>query len=310
MKIAIIGAGAMGCLYGAFLSKDNRNQVTLIDLWQEHMDAINSHGLTVEDDKHREQVGRLIGTTRVETVGKVDLVLVFVKSLQTQMAIKNSKILFGPKTLALTLQNGLGNVEDICEAVGAERVLAGITAQGATMMGPGVVRHAGYGKTIIGELTGEQSDRVHEIKGVFDQAGIQTLVSQNIKGDIWDKLLVNVGINALSGITELENGKLLHFPEIQQLLELAVKEGEKVAHAKGIKLNVADPIKHTKEICKATAANKSSMLQDLLNGYPTEIEKINGAIVTEGLKFNIEVPINLALTNLIKFKEASNEYKM
>ena len=116
-----------------------------------------------------------------------------------------------------------------------------------------------------------------------------------------DKLLVNVGINALSSITQVENGRLLDYPEIEQLLELAVSEAAKVAEKKGVKLSFADPINHTKDVCKATAANKSSMLQDILKGNKTEIEMINGAIVDEGKAVGIDTPVNLVLTNIVKY---------
>ena len=136
---------------------------------------------------------------------------------------------------------------------------------------------------------------------VFNEAGLETTVSNNVLGLVWDKLLINVGINALTGITRVENGRLLDYPEIEQLLELAVGEALKVAESKGIKLSFADPVGHTKDVCKATAANKSSMLQDVLKGNKTEIEMINGAIVNEGNSMGIDTPVNLVLTNIIKF---------
>jgi len=301
MKIAIVGAGAMGCLYGAKLSKVKSNQVFFLDVWQEHIDAINKNGLIMEENGSIRKYRRLIATNNSDSVGPVDLAIIFVKSTLTYEAIEKNKSIFGIDTTAITLQNGLGNIEIISNAIGSKNVIAGTTAHGATMICPGKIRHAGAGKTIIGELTGEITDRIKNIESIFNEADIETTVSDNVVGLVWDKLLINVGINALTGITRVENGRLLDYPEIEQLLELAVSEAMKVAESKSIKLSFTDPVEHTKDVCKATAANKSSMLQDVIKGNKTEIEMINGAIVKEGKSFGIDTPVNLVLTNIIKF---------
>ena len=301
MKIAVLGAGAMGSLYGAKLSANGKNDVHLIDVWKEHIDAINSHGLQMEEGDDVLLYENLKGHTSSEETGVCDLVLVFVKSTVTRTAVESNAAVFGPNTVALTLQNGLGNIEQISSVIGAERVIAGTTAHGATMLSPGKIRHAGKGKTIIGELGGHESDRIRKMAAVLEDAGMETVISGNVLGRVWDKLLVNVGINALTGITKLYNGQLLDYPEIEELLEKAVSEGVAVARAKGIRLGFDDPVAHTKDLCRATAANKSSMLQDILNGRQTEIDRMNGAIVREGKALGIETPVNLALTNLITY---------
>ena len=301
MKIAVLGAGAMGSLYGAKLSANGKNEVHLIDVWKEHIDAVNSNGLQMEEGDDVLLYENLKGHTSSEETGVCDLVLVFVKSTVTKTAVESNAAVFGPDTVALTLQNGLGNIEQISSVIGAERVIAGTTAHGATMLSPGKIRHAGKGKTIIGELGGHESDRIRKMAAVLEDAGMETVISGNVLGRVWDKLLVNVGINALTGITKLYNGQLLDYPEIEELLEKAVSEGVAVARAKGIRLGFDDPVAHTKDLCRATAANKSSMLQDILNGRQTEIEMMNGAIVREGKALGIETPVNLALTNLITY---------
>ena len=301
MKIAVLGAGAMGSLYGAKLSANGKNDVHLIDVWKDHIDAINSHGLQMEEGDDVLLYENLKGHISSEETGVCDLVLVFVKSTVTKTAVESNAAVFGPNTVALTLQNGLGNIEQISSVIGAERVIAGTTAHGATMLSPGKIRHAGKGKTIIGELGGHESDRIRKMAAVLEDAGMETVISGNVLGLVWDKLLVNVGINALTGITKLYNGQLLDYPEIEELLEKAVSEGVAVAWAKGIRLGFDDPVAHTKDLCRATAANKSSMLQDILNGRQTEIEMMNGAIVREGKALGIETPVNLALTNLITY---------
>lgn len=173
------------------------------------------------------------------------------------------------------------------------------------MLGPGHIRHAGSGITILGELDGKVSKRMEEIAALFNQAGLETEVTENVTGLLWDKLLVNVGINALTAILGVQNGKLVEIREAENLLEQAVEEGRKVAEARGVRLNHSDPVAHTKEVCRATAENRSSMLQDITNGRKTEIDMINGAIAREGRAVFVPTPVNELLTLLIKSKEAS-----
>lgn len=303
MKIAIIGAGAMGCLYGGKLSTVAEHQVVLLDVWKEHIDAVNESGLYMEEGEELLNYRQLTATSDAASVGEVDLAMIFVKSTLTEEAVANNQAVFGEKTIALTLQNGLGNIERIASKIKPENIIAGTTAHGATMLGAGRVCHAGVGKTMIGELSGVSSERIQEIAAVFTAAGLEIEISGNVLGLIWDKLIVNVGINALTGITRLTNGELLAFPEIEVLLEGAIKEAVAVANAKGVALGFADPIAHTKAVCKATATNKSSMLQDIINHKRTEIEMINGAIVREGKIHGVATPVNQVLTNLICYFE-------
>lgn len=303
MKIAIIGAGAMGCLYGAKLSTVPGNQVYLLDIWKEHVNAINNDGLYMEENGELLCYNHLTAATDAVAVGIVDLAIIFVKSTLTEQAVEANKAVFGGNTIAITLQNGVGNIESIGSLIGAENVMAGTTAHGATMLGPGKIRHAGVGKTMIGELSGVRSKRINEIAEVFSAAGVEVEVSENVLGLVWDKLLVNVGINALTGITKLTNGEILAHPEIEGILEEAVKEGIAVANAKGIVLGFTDPVAHTKEVCKATAANISSMLQDVLHHKRTEIDMINGAIVREGKSTGLATPVNQVLCALIHYFE-------
>lgn len=300
----------MGSLYGAKLSRDPDNEVWLLDVWQDHVDAVNREGLQMETKGEWETCAHLSAATDPQIVGIVDLAIVFVKSTLTGTAIRSNQAILGPDTLVLTLQNGLGNVDQIKEVIGEDRIIAGTTGHGSTMLGPGKIRHAGTGKTIIGmvqpgpPVPGSDGPMapLNQVVQIFRNAGLDTEVSENVIGLIWDKLMVNVGINALTGITNLKNGQLLAHPEIEALLEAAVGEAKQVADALGIQLGF-EPISHTKEVCRLTCGNKSSMLQDLLNHRMTEIEMINGAIVREGGRCGVATPYNQVLTNLVRFLE-------
>jgi 2-dehydropantoate 2-reductase len=307
MKIAILGAGAMGCIYGARLSAIPQNQVVLVDVWKEHLESINREGILLEEGGVLNAYPNVRATDDPASAGTADLVIVFVKSTITAEAIRNNLALVGPETAVLTLQNGLGNIDALQNSVAPQNILAGTTAHGGTMLGPGKVRHAGTGKTFIGEISGEVTPRVREIAALFNEAGLDTDVSDNALGLVWGKLLSNVGLNALTAITGLLNGQILDYPGTEELMTLAVLEAKAVADALGVKLAYDDPVEHTRALCKATAPNRSSMLQDVTAGRRTEIDMINGAIVREGRRFGIPTPINLALTDLIKTIEQKQQ---
>ena len=190
MRIAVVGAGAMGSLFGGLLAEAGED-VVLVDIWEEHVRAINERGLHIKGVSG-DRVVRVRATTKHAEVGVVDLVLFQVKSYATEKAIRDALPMIGERTVVLTLQNGLGNVEKIAAVVGRERVLAGTTAHGATVLGPGEIYHAGRGPTVIGEVDGRITDRVKAIAATFNRAGIETEVTDNIMGAIWTKMLANV----------------------------------------------------------------------------------------------------------------------
>ncbi|WP_286847829.1 MULTISPECIES: ketopantoate reductase family protein [Aminobacterium] len=302
MKIAVLGSGAMGCLYGGKLAEAGLD-VTLIDVWKEHVDAINAHGLSVEGIGGDRVIKNIKAVTTPEEVKECDLLIVFVKATLTSQAMESARCIMGPHTSVLTLQNGLGNVEKISAVVGKEKVIAGVTGHGSTLLGPGKIRHAGQGNTVIGELDGKIDERLEAVGSVLEKGGFSVTLSNNVMGLIWGKLIVNIGINALTAVTGLKNGRLVDFPETEELLCGAVEEAMAVAKAKGISLEIGDPVEHTKKVARLTAENRSSMLQDVSNKRKTEISVINGAVVEEGVQYGVPTPINKVLYNLVSVKE-------
>jgi 2-dehydropantoate 2-reductase len=300
MRTVIMGAGAMGSLYGGLLASSGE-EVWLVDIWKEHIDAIRSKGLTIEE-KGQEQVIPIHATTEVASAGKADLVLLFIKTYHTEKAVSDALILEKENTLFLTLQNGVGNEEVVCRQVDPKKVLLGVTNQGATLLGPGRIRHAGWGKTYLGELVGKRTDRVTEIARRFQMAGIETEISLNIKRLVWEKLLINIGINALAAVTGLKNGQLLDHPETLVLMEGLVSEAVEVARRKGISIE-GDPLEKVKAVAEATRANRCSMGQDLDNRRRTEIDVMNGAVVREAEHLGMAVPYNRMMTSLVKVIE-------
>ncbi len=238
-------------------------------------------------------------THDVTSLGKADLVIFFVKTYHTERAVSDALALEKEDTIFLTLQNGLGNEEMICKRIHRKKVMLGVTGQGATFLGPGHVRHAGRGKTYIGELNQRVTDRAIQIAKMFRESDIDTEVAANIHELIWDKLLVNVGINALTALTELKNGQLLDYPETLRLMEVLVSEAAEVARQKGIRIE-GNPIEKVKAVAEATKGNRSSMGQDFDFRRKTEIDAINGAVVREAKQLGIPIPVNETITDLIR----------
>lgn len=301
MRIAVIGAGAMGSLFGGLLAESGAD-VELIDIWADHVRTINEHGLVIE----REGLKRTVKTKAVtdsSAIEPVELAIVFVKSTQTATAAETAGQIVRPGGAVLTLQNGLGNADVIAESVSGAQVLAGTTAHGATMLGPGQIRHAGIGPTVIGRWGGGDDVLARNIADLFSRAGIETKVSADIRPVIWDKLLVNVGINAMTALTGVKNGQLLDLEVTRNLMAAAVEEALAVARAQGIKVR-DDAVEHVYQVAKATGANRSSMGQDVDHKRRTEIHTINGAVVREAAKVGLSAPVNRTLAALIETLQA------
>ena len=234
--------------------------------------------------------------------GSVDLLIVLVKSFHTAEAMRSAVSLVGPQTVVLSLQNGLGHEDVLAEIVGRDKLLAGKTYVGGTQLAPGHVIAGTRSKlTVIGEPGGTFSARAEAVAAAFNAAGLDTAVSDNIMGTVWDKLLVNVATGALSGITRLPYGQLYQVPELEACAVAAVTEAMAVARACGVRLSITEPV----EAWRMAGAGlpfefKNSMLQSLEKGSITEIDYINGAVVQQGARYGIPTPVNQTLMAAIK----------
>ena len=299
MKITIVGAGAMGSLFGGRLAQAGA-EVLLYDVYREHVDAVRAQGLAIEDAASGEvTVTRPRATTEASEAHGSDALIVFVKSTATEEAAATFRDIAGPRTLAVTLQNGLGNEAILRRHFGAERTAAGVTSQGATFLGPGRIRHAGKGPTHLGMADG-RNEKLEGFAGLLTKAGFETHLEADVSGLVWSKLVVNVGINALTALVGQPNGRLLDFEETRSLMAELVAEAVAVATARGVKLTYADPLQTVMDVARKTGANRSSMLQDFDRGRESEIDFINGAIVREAAELGVPVPVNAAVTRLIR----------
>jgi 2-dehydropantoate 2-reductase len=300
VKVCILGAGALGCSIGGALA-DAGSHVWLINRAQDHVTAINSHGLRILEGG-QERIVRARAAIDCHGIGPADLVIVLVKSFDTAQAIADAAPIVGPQTVVMSLQNGLGHEEVLAAAVGSSRIVAGKTYVGGVLLGPGHVLGGTRGKqTIIGELDGRISARAQAIAAEFNRAGLQTSLSDNIVGTMWDKLLVNVSTGAIAAITGLAYGPLYDVPEVEAAAIAAVAEAMAVAKALGVRLSIETPHEAwTMAAAGLSADFRTSMLQSLDKGSMTEIDYINGAVVREGERLGIATPVNRTLVACIK----------
>lgn len=302
MKIVMLGAGALGSTIGGTLAMGG-NDVHFVDVWQEHVDLINKDGLHMTNEKEDWYV-RVDARTTADTIGEADLVIVLVKSFATKQAVEQLKQtnVIGKNTLVMSLQNGLGNEETIASVIGSENVISGKTYVGGRLIQAGYISAGVQGKwTYIGELNGEITDRIQTVCNVFNDAGLLCEVSDNIKGLIWDKLLINVAAGALCGITRLPYGPLYEEDYIKDVAVAAIQEGIQVAKAAGVVLKSEDPQYPWVAASEGLPGTfKTSILQSLELKRPTEIDFINGSIVEWGKKYGIATPVNQTLVACVK----------
>lgn len=286
----------MGSFFGGLLSI--RQDVLLVGR-EEHMDAVRAHGLRISGKTVRLVHPRT--ATRVPPAAHPELILIATKAYDTQAAMTQLRR-FARSAIFLTLQNGLDNADIIARS--ASRVIAGTTAQGVTLLGPGEVRHGGVGDTTIGPWRGVESEDVVRVRDVFDEVGVRARIADDIRRELWSKLVVNASINPLAALAGVPNGRLVQDKGLAALLESVGRESVAVARADGIDLDADETIRRTRLIARRTASNRSSMLQDLDRHRRTEIDAITGAILRIAERTGTDAPLNRALLALVRAREA------
>lgn len=303
MKIAVVGAGAMGSLFGGRLSQSG-HQVLLYDINREHIETIQTDGLVIEDlASGTQETCRPIATTQAEDLRVAEILIIFVKSAATEAVARQFSEITGVGTIAVTMQNGLGNEAILKKHFGEQRTAAGVTSQGATYIGPGRIRHAGRGPTHLC-MSDRNNEKLEDFVDALNQAGLDTELEENIEDLIWSKLIINVGINAVTALTGLPNGRLLEFPDCKALMADLVAEAVAVAEKRGVHLTYPDPLEMVYTVAEKTGGNRSSMLQDFDRKRQSEINFINGAILREAEALGLEVPANRAVTRLVRIQDA------
>ncbi|HQZ89024.1 MAG TPA: 2-dehydropantoate 2-reductase [Thermomicrobiales bacterium] len=305
MKVVVVGAGAMGGLIGTRLSVTGHN-VVLYDTWTEHVDTINRHGIVIHELDDSILRYRIQATTQPPQLDGVDLLLIEVKSYDTLKALRPFAGLVPTDTFVLSLQNGLGNL-DLARAAlpNHERLLIGTTAHGSAVLGPGRLRHTGKGATVIGDPTTPPTPRfdLAPLRRALTRSGFDTEISSNIHTAVWNKLVANIAINALTAITGVRNGDLLDDPDLQPIIARLVAETVAVMQAAGVPAGMDDPLGYARKVMRDTSVASSSMLQDIRYGRQTEVDAINGAVARLGAELGVPTPVNRLLTTLVHNRE-------
>jgi 2-dehydropantoate 2-reductase len=301
VKIAIIGAGAMGCLYGAYLSA--KNEVIMIDSFEPQVEAINANGLTMlENGVERNYPLKAVpgGTD----IGTVDLVIVFVKSIYTLEAVENNQSLIGEYTIVMTLQNGAGNDRDIMNFVKKENIIIGTSKHNCVGTGLGKIHHTGNGMTTIGAM-GPDSNVDNLVIATLKEAGLEAEISDNIQRIIWGKLFVNISINTLTALLETKIGYMIQNKYAWDFAKRIVYEAINVAEEDGTYFDRREVMETVRHVCETAGEGYSSMYQDRKRKVRTEIDKMNGAIAEQAKLYGVATPYNSLVVDLIHAVEGT-----
>ena len=302
MRIAIVGAGAMGSVYAGLLG-DAGNEVWAIDPWEEHVAAIREHGLRVEGASG-DRVVRVGATSDPADVGDVDLAVIATKAMHVRAAAESARALLGPETVVLPIQNGLGSPEVVAEVLGDERVVIGVAGGfGASIVEPGHVHHHGMELIRLGEPKVLVSPRVERIAEVWQAAGFSVRTEDDVERLVWEKLICNVCFSGTCTVLERTIGEVLDDADAWSVASACAREAYEVAVASGIALGFDDPVRHAAAFGERIREARPSMLLDRLAGKPSEIDAINGAIPSRATALGLAAPVNATITALVRAGE-------
>ena len=304
MKIAIIGCGAMGSVYAALLA-DSGNDVWAIDTWEEHISAIRSNGLRVEGASGDRTVS-MNATTNASDAGECELIIVATKASGVPAAAVAAKSIAGPKSIILTIQNGLGAAERIAESIDTNQVMIGVVGGfGASMKAPGHAHHNGMQLVRIGEMNGGVSDRLEKVVRAWDNAGFTAKGYPDIHQMIWEKFICNVTYSGPCALMNATIGQVQANSESWSVALSCAREADAVARAKKINLGFNDVETYVRDFGANMPDARPSMLLDHMAQRPSEIDGINGAVPTEAAKIGMTAPINALVSSLIRGREAN-----
>ena len=291
--ILIIGTGALGCLFAARLAAAG-HPMSMLGTWSQGLVALQQRGVTLIGADGSRQNYPVQASANPKDFAGATKALVLVKAWQTQRAAGQLFEALAVDGLGLTLQNGLGNREQLVAKLGAERVASGVITTGATLLAPGEVRWAGEGQITLGK-----QPSLEPLAAALQAAGFDVVTVDDVNSVAWSKLVINAAINPLTALLGVPNGELLARPTARALSASLATEVATVAAKKVIPLNFADPVAAAEDVAQRTAINLSSMLQDVRRGAPTEIDAICGAVVRAGREADVPTPVNKVMWQLV-----------
>jgi 2-dehydropantoate 2-reductase len=306
MKIAVLGAGAMGALFGGYLSK--HNAVWLVDVDAQRVRTINEKGVTITE-KEGENVFTPKALTDTSDLNEMDLIIVFVKAMFTFEALSQNRQLIGKDTYVMTLQNGAGHEARLLQFTDKDHVLIGTTQHNSSIIADGHVHHGGGGKTTIGILGGNNA-RVQHIADSFRSCGIKTTVSDEVKQQIWTKLFLNTAASSLTAILQVPLGFILEDPYACSLMEQLAREAVAVASAEGYEqFDAEEVIRDIKNVLANARGGYTSIYADLKNGVRTEVDTISGYVVEVAKRLGVPAPYHEFMVALIHAFEDKGQSK-
>jgi 2-dehydropantoate 2-reductase len=276
--------------------------VYLVDNNQETVDIINKNGLKLEENGLDVEY-RPKAVTSTEAIGKVDLVILFVKSLFSKAALQANKQIIGDNTYVMTLQNGSGHEDILAEVVPVQRIIIGTTEDNGAVLQAGYIRHGGNGKTNIGMLVEDKDGMLNKVKQCFDACDFDTIIHDNIQELIWDKLLTNVSLSAVTGVLQVKIGFIAENPNAWNLTKQLVKEAISVASAMGLKFDEETVLSKIKKTSENSPNGYTSIYTDLNKGRLTEVDTISGSVVRAAKKYGVEVPSHEFIVNMVHAME-------
>ena len=306
MRIAVLGAGAMGALYGGYLSR--RHDVLLVDVNQALVDAVNEKGLAIHEPDGSVTMCRPKAAADTRGMASVDLVVVFVKALFSRAALESNRSLIGPDTCLLTLQNGSGHEETLLDFADREHVIIGTTQHNSAVLGMGEIRHGGSGKTVIGPLCGD-TQRLAPIAEAFASCGLETICDARVQQLIWEKMITNVSASVLTGVLQAPLGFIAEDENAWALCRTLVREAVAVAAGEGIAMDAAEKIEEVRGVCLRSPQGITSICADLRDGRRTEVDTISGSVVRAGRRNGVPAPTHEAMVALVHAMEARVQRK-
>lgn len=298
-RIAVLGAGAVGCYFGGMLARAGA-PVLLIGR-QHHVEALARDGLQLDAMHFQQRVG-VSASVAVEAAREAEVVLFCVKTLDTENAARSLASHLAPGALVVSLQNGVDNAERIRAATGIDAIPA-VVYVAAAMTAPGRVRHTGRGDLIVGALRDGQRRGVLRLAALFTRAGVPCRISDTIEADLWTKMSINCAYNAVSALGRAKYGLIAQHPQARDVLRRAVEETVAVAHACGVALSEAELVEAAFKLGEAMSGATSSTSQDVERGKRTEIDSLNGYVARRGAELGVPTPVNQTLHALVKLRE-------
>lgn len=301
MRIAVLGGGAMGALFGGYLSREN--DVILVDVSTALVEKVRADGVTIQEPDGGAASYQVQAMSQTEGQAPVDLMIVFVKAMFSHGALEQNRGMIGPDTYLMTLQNGSGHEQTLLEFADEDHVIIGTTQHNSAVIEPGVVRHGGSGLTHIGSLSGVPG-RLDEIAKTMTACGLATDCSANVQKLIWEKLFTNVSASVLTAVLQVPLGFIAEDPNAWSICERLVREAVDVANADGMGFDAQQKVDEVRQVCVNSPQGLTSIYADIRDGRKSEVDTISGSVVRASRRNKTPAPTHEAVVALVKAMEA------